>query len=85
MDSPALTTTMQDVPSGSWTQQCLAALSRSGTEGLQASDCGAGRQVLEAGAQGARRRALGGLHGPQEPAQASPGAARSSVSAGAPR
>ena len=43
MDSPAWTATTQDVPSGSWTLQCLAALSRSGTEVLQASDWGAGR------------------------------------------
>lgn len=38
MDSPALTSTTQDVPSGSWIQQCLAALSLSGAKVLQASD-----------------------------------------------
>lgn len=37
MENPDLTATTQDVPSGRWTQQCLAALSFSSAEVLQAS------------------------------------------------
>lgn len=43
MESPALTSTTQAVPSGSWMLQCLAALSFSGARVLQASGWGAGR------------------------------------------
>lgn len=42
MEKPDLTATTQDVPSGRWTQQCLAALSLSSAEVLQASDCRVG-------------------------------------------
>lgn len=62
MDSPALTSTTQDVPSGSWTLQCLVALSLSGAKVLQASDCG----ETGAGVTGrvrVPRRAVAGSHG----------------------
>lgn len=53
MENPGLTATTQDVPSGRWTQQCLAALSFSSAEVLQASDCRVGRrQVSESGGKG---------------------------------
>ena len=47
MDSPALTGTTQDVPSGSWMLQCLAALSLSGARVLQASGWRAGRHRVQ--------------------------------------
>lgn len=40
MGSPARTSAVQGVPSGSWMRQCLAALSLSGASVLQASDWG---------------------------------------------
>lgn len=52
MENPDLTATTQDVPSGRWTQQCLAALSLSSAEVLQVSDCRIGRHVSVSGGQG---------------------------------
>lgn len=57
-DSPALTSTTQGVPSGSWMLQCLAALSLSGARVLQASDCGG----TGAGVTGRVRGAAAGPH-----------------------
>lgn len=45
MENPDFTATTQDVPSGRWTQQCLAALSLSRAEVLQVSDCRVGTQM----------------------------------------
>lgn len=45
MENPDFTATTQDVPSGRWTQQCLAALSLSSAEVLQASDYRVGTQM----------------------------------------
>lgn len=45
MENPDFTATTQDVPSGRWTQQCLAALSLSSAEVLQVSDCRVGTQM----------------------------------------
>lgn len=65
MGSPARTSAVQGVPSGSWMRQCLAALSLSGASVLQASDWGRdgeGHGELA----GTPRRAMGaGLRSPR--------------------
>lgn len=66
MDSPALTGTVQDVPSGSWMQQCLVALSLSGAKVLQASDCGAGEGAGLRGACRAPQTGRGRSHALRE-------------------
>lgn len=58
MGSPALTSTVQDVPSGSWTQQ-YAALALSGAKVLQASDWGARDRCWVAGSCGRPREGCG--------------------------